>query len=154
MEPERIRLLWDNLPVWHQLRPLTDFLAGRDAVLVGATYTHAWAERPAESDDVLGSLADAYARVWLNSGFEHRERVIRTMAGSLSADGVVFHSNRSCKPYSFGQGDIAARLKEGGIPCIVMEADMADERDFAEAGWRTRLEAFLETIEGAQGREG
>jgi len=148
VEPERIRLLWDNLPVWHQLKPLTAFLAGHGAVLVGATYTHAWTERPEESDDPLGSLADAYARVWLNSGLEHRENVIRTIAGSLSADGIVFHSNRSCKPYSFGQEEIAARLKEDGIPCIVIEGDMADERDFAEAGWRTRLEAFLETIDG------
>lgn len=148
VEPERIRLLWDNLPVWHQLRPLTEFLAGHGAVLVGATYTHAWTERPDESVDPLGALADAYARVWLNSGLAHREKVIRAIAGSLSADGVVFHSNRSCKPYSFGQGEIAARLKDDGIPCIVMEGDMADERDFAEGGWRTRLEAFLETIEG------
>ncbi len=148
VEPERIRLLWDNLPVWHQLKPLTAFLAGRGAALVGATYTHAWTERAEESDDALGSLADAYARVWLNTGLEHRERVMRTIAGSLSADGVVFHSNRSCKPYSFGQEEIAARLKEDGIPCIVMEGDMADERDFGEGGWRTRLEAFLERIEG------
>ncbi len=148
VEPERIRLLWDNLPVWHQLKALTGLLAGRGAVLVGATYTHAWTERPEESDDPVGSLADAYGRVWLNSGLGHRERVIRSIVGSLSADGVVFHSNRSCKPYSFGQEEIAARLKGDGIPCIVMEGDMADERDFAEAGWRTRLEAFLETIDG------
>lgn len=148
VEPERIRLLWDNLPVWHQLKPLTEFLAGRGAVLVGATYAHAWTERLEESDDPLAALADTYARVWLNCGLGHREKVIRTIAASLAADGVVFHSNRSCKPYSFGQEEIAARLKGDGIPCIVMEGDMADERDFAGAGWRTRLEAFLETIEG------
>lgn len=147
VEPERIRLLWDNLPVWHQLRPLTELLAGRGAVLVGATYAHAWTERPEESDDPLGALADAYARVWLNSGLAHREKVIRTIAASLSADGVVFHSNRSCKPYSFGQEEIAARLKGDGIPCIVIEGDMADERDFARAGWRTRIEALLEAID-------
>ncbi|MGE5188704.1 MAG: 2-hydroxyacyl-CoA dehydratase subunit D [Gemmatimonadota bacterium] len=148
VEPERTRLLWDNLPVWHQLKALSAFLAARDAVLVGATYTHAWTETPAESGDPIDALADAYARVWLNSGLRHREAVIRTLAASLSARGVVFHSNRSCKPYSFGQEEIAARLKRDGVPCIVIEGDMADERDFAEGAWRTRLEAFLETIEG------
>jgi benzoyl-CoA reductase/2-hydroxyglutaryl-CoA dehydratase subunit BcrC/BadD/HgdB len=153
VEPERIRLLWDNLPVWHQLKSLTAFLAGREAALVGATYTNAWTERPEESGDPVGALADAYARVWLNSGLAHRENVIRTIVGALSADGVVFHSNRSCKPYSFGQEEIAARLKRDGIPCIVMEGDMADERDFAEGGWRTRLEAFIETIEGGRRRD-
>ncbi|HEY5997030.1 MAG TPA: 2-hydroxyacyl-CoA dehydratase family protein, partial [Candidatus Deferrimicrobiaceae bacterium] len=109
--------------------------------------------RPDETGDPLAALADAYGRVWLNTGLEHRERVIRGIAASLAADGVVFHSNRSCKPYSFGQDEIAARLKANGIPCIVMEADMADERDFAEARWRTRLDAFLERIEADHGRE-
>lgn len=151
VEPERTRVLWDNLPVWHRLKPLTGLLAERGAVLVGATYTHAWTERPDGSGEPVDALADAYARVWLNSGLGHREKVIRTICGSLSADGVVFHSNRSCKPYSFGQDEIAARLKRDGIPCIVLEGDMADERDFAEEGWRTRLEAFLETIEGGKG---
>ena len=153
VEPERIRLVWDNLPVWHQLKPISAFLAERGAALVGATYTRAWTERADTSDDEAAALADAYARVWLNSGIGHRERVIRNVVGSLSADGVVFHSNRSCKPYSFGQEEIAARLKADGIPCIVMEGDMADERDFADAGWRTRLEAFLETIEGEGGKK-
>ncbi len=156
VEPERIRLVWDNLPVWHQLKPISAFLAERGAVLVGATYTRAWTERP-DADapsDAAEALADAYARVWLNTGIGHRERVIRAVARSLWADGVLFHSNRSCKPYSFGQDEIAARLKADGIPCIVMEGDMADERDFAEAGWRTRLEAFLEIIRGEGGKRG
>src|SRR4030043_351474 len=51
IEAERFRLLWDNLPVWHQLRPLSDFLADRGVVLVGATYTDAWTERAAKSPD-------------------------------------------------------------------------------------------------------
>ncbi len=146
--PERVRLLWDNLPVWHQLRPIASLLADRGAVLVGATYTHAWTERADDSGgDPVAGLADAYARVWLNTGLAQRERVVRGMADSLSADGIVFHANRSCKPYSFGQDEMAARLKADGVPCIVVDGDMADERDFAFAGWRTRLEAFVDTIE-------
>ena len=93
------------------------------------------------------AVADAYARVWLNMGLGHRERVIRNITGLLSADGVIFHSNRSCKPYSFGQEEIATRLQSDGIPCIVVDGDMADERDFAEGSWNTRLEAFLERLE-------
>ena len=29
----------------------------------------------------------------------------------VTMDGVIFHASRSCKPYSFGQEEIAARLK-------------------------------------------
>lgn len=150
---ERIRLLWDNLPVWHRLRSLTEYFADQGAVLVGATYTFAWTERPdGVSPDAVGETADAYSRVWLNMGLEHRESVIVDLLSSLRADGVVFHANRSCKPYSFGQEEIATRLKRNGIPCIVVEGDMADERDFSEGAWKTRLGAFLEGFQSGQGR--
>lgn len=147
VEGERIRLFWDNLPVWHRLRFLSELLAAHGAVLVGATYTNAWTARPSAEEDPLDALADAYAGIWLNRGFSYREEVIAGLSARLGADGVVFHSNRSCKPYSFGQAEIAARIKARGIPCLILDGDMADERDFAEAGWRTRIEAFLERLQ-------
>ncbi|TFG58399.1 MAG: 2-hydroxyacyl-CoA dehydratase, partial [Deltaproteobacteria bacterium] len=52
-----------------------------------------------------------------------------------------------CKPYSFGQEEVAARLQSDGVPCILMDGDMADERDHAAGSWRTRLEAYLERLE-------
>ncbi len=147
VDGEKTRLVWDNLPLWHQLRSVTGFLSERGAVLVGATYTNAWTEKASESLPVQDGLADAYARVWLNMGIRHREEKIRRLADHLLADGVIFHSNRSCKPYSFGQEEVACRLQSDGMPCILMDGDMADERDHAAKGWRTRLEAYLERLE-------
>jgi len=146
VDGEKTRLLWDNLPVWHQLRPLTGFLSERGAVLVGATYTNAWTETVGWSIPVHDAMADAYAKVWLNSGLRYREREIRRMAALLFAEGVIFLANRSCKPYSFGQEEIASRLQSDGMPCILMDGDMADERNHAAGGWRTRLEAYLERL--------
>lgn len=151
---ERIRLLWDNLPVWHRLRMLAAVLEARGAVLVGATYTNAWTRLAEEGTDPVDGLADAYAGIWLNSGLGDREEILRGMAKELSADGVLYHVNRSCKPYSFGQQEIAARLAREGIPGLLLEADMADERDFSEGAWRTRIEAFLETLSGRYGGGG
>ena len=151
VEGETVRILWDNLPVWHKLRYVSDLLADRGAVLVGATYTNAWTESPMESPSVMEAVADAYARIWLNMGLRHREKVIREMAEFLSADGVIFHANRSCKPYSFGQEEIAARLQADGVPCILVEGDMADERDFSGGAWGTRLEAFIERLDNRTG---
>lgn len=69
------------------------------------------------------------------------------MGPIVTMDGVIFHASRSCKPYSFGQEEIAARLKSVRIACILMDGDVGDERDFAEGGWRTRLEAFVEQLD-------
>ncbi|MBP2684716.1 MAG: hgdA, partial [Deltaproteobacteria bacterium] len=41
---ERVRLLWDNLPIWFNLRDLSTVLAGNGFNIVCATYTNAWAE--------------------------------------------------------------------------------------------------------------
>jgi len=57
------------------------------------------------------------------------------------------HSNRSCKPYSLGQYDIQRIVeKERGIPSLMIEADMVDERSFSESQVATRIDAFMEVI--------
>jgi benzoyl-CoA reductase/2-hydroxyglutaryl-CoA dehydratase subunit BcrC/BadD/HgdB len=35
-----------------------------------------------------------------------------------------------------------------GVPSVVIEADIADSRVYAEEQTRTRLEAFFEAVEG------
>jgi benzoyl-CoA reductase/2-hydroxyglutaryl-CoA dehydratase subunit BcrC/BadD/HgdB len=57
------------------------------------------------------------------------------------------HSNRSCKPYSFGQYDIQRIIQEKrGLPTLMLEADMVDERSFSEAQIETRIDAFMEML--------
>jgi len=70
--------------------------------------------------------------------------------GSLPVQGVLadaYACIRLNKPYSFGQKEFAARLQSDGVPCILMDGDMADKRDHAAGGRRSRLEAILERME-------
>ena len=63
-------------------------------------------------------------------------------------DGLVIHSDRSCKPYSVGQYDMRRLLAEDlGVKTVVIEADMTDSRVYSEEQTRTRLEAFFEALE-------
>jgi benzoyl-CoA reductase/2-hydroxyglutaryl-CoA dehydratase subunit BcrC/BadD/HgdB len=67
-------------------------------------------------------------------------------------DGLVMHSNRSCKPYSLGQYDIQRIVgQKKGIPTVMIEADMVDERSFAEGQIETRIDAFIEVLKGRKG---
>jgi benzoyl-CoA reductase/2-hydroxyglutaryl-CoA dehydratase subunit BcrC/BadD/HgdB len=69
------------------------------------------------------------------------------MVARYKADGLVMHSNRSCKPYSLGQYDIQRIVRErAGVPVLVMEADMCDSRNFSESQIQTRIEAFMELV--------
>ena len=64
-----------------------------------------------------------------------------------NADGLVMHSNRSCKPYSFGQMDIMKIVREKtNLPVLMIEADMVDPRNFSQSQVETRIDAFMEII--------
>ncbi|MFH1136513.1 MAG: 2-hydroxyacyl-CoA dehydratase [Pseudomonadota bacterium] len=151
---EKIRLLWDNLPVWYRMKWLSDKFAGHQACLVADTYTSAWCYtfKYINPNDFFDSMAEVYTRIYLNIGVDEMTRGVMDMIDKYQADGFVIHSNRSCKPYSLGQYDIMKAVQEQkGIPCLMMEADMVDDRSFSESQISTRIDAFIEMINQKKG---
>jgi benzoyl-CoA reductase/2-hydroxyglutaryl-CoA dehydratase subunit BcrC/BadD/HgdB len=146
---EQYRLLWDNIPIWHRTRWLSDKFASHNACLVADTYTSAWCGviKYIDENRFLDSMAEAYTRIYLNIGVDEMAKMVIAMIDKYKVDGFVLHSNRSCKPYSFGQLDIQRIVeRERGIPCLMIEADMTDERSFSESQISTRIDAFMEII--------
>ena len=146
---ERFRLLWDNIPIWFRTRWLSDKFASHHACLVADTYTSAWCSTMKYIDEgnFLDSMAEVYTRIYLNIGVDEMARSIIGMIDKYSVDGFVMHSNRSCKPYSFGQYDIQKIVQEKrGIPTLMLEADIVDERAFSESQVETRIDAFMEML--------
>jgi benzoyl-CoA reductase/2-hydroxyglutaryl-CoA dehydratase subunit BcrC/BadD/HgdB len=73
---------------------------------------------------------------------------MQRMVLDFECDGVILHSDRSCKPYSLGQ--IAQRDKlanDLGVPAFLLEADHSDSRAFSEEQAANRIEAFIELME-------
>lgn len=146
---EKYRLLWDNLPIWHRTRWLSEKFASQQACLVADTYTSAWCGtlQYIDAEHFLDSMAEAYTRIYLNIGIDAMADIVLSMIDKYQVDGIVMHSNRSCKPYSFGQYDIQKIVQEKrGIPSLFLEADMLDERTFSEAQVSTRIDAFMELV--------
>ncbi len=146
---EQYRLLWDNIPIWHRTRWLSEKFASHNACLVADTYTSAWcgSMKYIDENNFFDSMAEAYTRIYLNIGVDEMARTVLGMVDKYDVDGIVMHSNRSCKPYSLGQYDIAKIVeKERGLPSLIIEADMVDERSFSESQVATRIDAFMEMI--------
>lgn len=144
---ERFRLLWDNLPVWYRLRPLSALLAENGFNIVCSTYASAWAEAGAVIDpsDPEGSMARAYLNVLLNRDLPYRLSFMKRLCADFGASGAILHSDRSCKPYSIGQVDLQRRLvSEAGVRTLLLEADHADPRSWSEEQAAHRLAAFME----------
>ncbi|RPI96164.1 MAG: 2-hydroxyacyl-CoA dehydratase [Spirochaetales bacterium] len=151
---ERYRLLWDNLPIWFKTKWLSDKFASYGACLVADTYTSAWcgALDYLDENDFLGSMVEGYTRIYLNIGIDEMLKIIKKMIKKYDVDGFVMHSNRSCKPYSLGQYDIMKTLqREMGLPSLMIEADMVDERAWSESQIETRIDAFMEIIKQKKG---
>ncbi|RMG56792.1 MAG: 2-hydroxyacyl-CoA dehydratase [Deltaproteobacteria bacterium] len=146
---EKKRVLWDNLPIWYRLRALAERLAARGIAIVASTYTNAWAQlsdlmdpsRPVES------MARVYLSPILNRGAGYKLSLMKEMVREYSLNGVILHSDRSCKPYSIGQVDQRKLLtRELGVPALLLEADHADPRSFSEEQVFSRLDSFAEML--------
>jgi benzoyl-CoA reductase/2-hydroxyglutaryl-CoA dehydratase subunit BcrC/BadD/HgdB len=147
---ERKRLMWDNIAIWFTLRDWSLLFAERGLNIVAATYTNAWAETIHYLDErsPFESMAKAYSLAILNNNLNHRLKLMEAMIRDYQIDGLVVHSDRSCKPYSVGQYDLRRLLMEHlGVKSVVIEADMTDSRVYSEEQGRTRLEAFFEELE-------
>jgi bcr-type benzoyl-CoA reductase subunit B len=147
---ERLRLLWDNLPVWYRIGWLSGLLAKRGAAIVASDYTYAWGELAPLMDEArpIESAANVYLHAILNRSTGDKLRTMRNMVQEFGCDGVILHSDRSCKPYSLGQMAQRDRLaNEVGVPAFLLEADHSDSRAFSEEQIGNRLEAFIELME-------
>jgi benzoyl-CoA reductase/2-hydroxyglutaryl-CoA dehydratase subunit BcrC/BadD/HgdB len=96
----------------------------------------------------LESAARVYLHPILNRSTGEKLKSMHRMVQDFQCDGVILHSDRSCKPYSLGQISQRDQLaNQLGVPTFLLEADHSDSRAFSEEQATNRLEAFVELME-------
>jgi len=146
---EKYRILWDNIPVWYEMRNLGKLFMELETCLVADTYTSAWTYSNVDADKPLASMATIFTEVYLNINLERMADKIESLATRFSVDGMIMHSNRSCKPYSLGQYDLAKEFtKRTGKPALIIEADHTDSRWYDRAQIENRIRDFVENLLG------
>ncbi len=151
---EKYRLLWDSIAPWHQLSAMSKRLTELDTNIVFSTYAssigrietglglYEW-----DGGDPLWYLARTQNRGWCCYGLELRYKALAEMIEKYRIDGLIFGSNRSCKPYSIMQMDLQKRLaEEFNIPAIMIDVDHADCRKYSEENVFVRMEALIENV--------
>lgn len=157
---EKYRLFWDNIAPWHHLSKMSKRLAALDANIIGASYTSCMGTVEGSFDlypwdgrnpfDYIARTMNAYM---CPHGMELRASAMKSLISELDIDGVIFASNRSCKPYSITQMDQQTRItEERDVPAVMIEMDHADVRKFSEENAFMRIEALLESIEAKKRR--
>jgi benzoyl-CoA reductase subunit B len=63
------------------------------------------------------------------------------------ADGVVYHSVKSCRTVSTGMADSREYVtRTRGIPSLFVESDLVDPRLWSEAQFKNRIDAYFEAL--------
>ena len=150
---EQYRVLWDNLPVWYKMRQLGEFMEEKKCAMVTATYANSWGGMnelgAPQSDDIYAAMAMKYLNIYINFGFEDRIKYLAKLIEDFALTGFIMHSNRSCKPYSVGMYRMQDEVTQmTGKPGVVIEACQNDPRAYSDAQVETRLEAFIESMDG------
>lgn len=149
---ERFRLFWDNLPIWPELRRLSEFLDAKGAALVTSLYTWAWATLWVGQEDPFQDWAEQY----LYTANLHLRRRIETYvdyARQYQLDGFLYHSNRSCKMVSQDIPELRREVAHRtGIPGVILEADHNDPRLYSIESIESQILSFLEILQSRTGR--
>jgi len=151
---EEFRLIFIGVPCYPIFRKFNDFFTDWKGVFVHSTYL--WFASGGSNlgvqydlENPLDSLAEGTligVRDAMDSMF-HQNNTVEKLLEPYNIDGVVFHPIKSCRTTSTGQADSRNWLsKNTGIPTLIMESDMMDERVVTPAMMKNRADAFFEGL--------
>jgi benzoyl-CoA reductase subunit B len=153
---ERFRLHGVGPACYPYFRRFLELFQGWGAVYVNSEYL-AYAgggldlgiqfdvERPLES--LAEQLLITGRRSMSNMFFSQDQ--LADVVRQWKADGIVYHSVKSCRTVSTGMADsreFVTRTKD--IPALFVESDLVDPRLWSEAQFKNRIDAYFEALGG------
>jgi benzoyl-CoA reductase/2-hydroxyglutaryl-CoA dehydratase subunit BcrC/BadD/HgdB len=145
VENEKYRLIWDNLPLWFNLK-LFEYLNSLGAVVVAEVFSHTWAGS-LDSSKPFESLARKYLPNMANSSIKRRIDIILSLTREFRANGVVLPTNWGCRMMSIGETLVRDEVyKKLRVPSLIIDVDSSDWRNYNETQIKDRFETFFETL--------
>jgi benzoyl-CoA reductase/2-hydroxyglutaryl-CoA dehydratase subunit BcrC/BadD/HgdB len=142
------RLLWLHLKPYYDNNILHMLERELGAVVVAEEINlQPWPELNPEQP--WKSLAHKMlSQAWIGSG-TYRIDNIRRAIEQYHIDGVVHYSHWGCRQSNGAVRLIRDAVQDYGIPFLEIDGDLVDPRNYAEGQLRTRIEGFIEVMEGA-----
>lgn len=145
-QEEKYRVMWDGIACWPYLGDTYKVLKKNGINMVTSTYPDSWTI-VYDSDDLDG-MARAYSSNYVNRNLDYGVDNIAKIVNDFSLDGIIYHSNRSCKLMDFRQYEVQRRVQQQtGIASVIFDGDQTDPRAFSLAQYETRIQGLLEMME-------
>ena len=143
------RLLWmHTIPYWvHPLRDVLDY--SEKVQIVGCDMSFEGLVK-ADPTDPYRAMAERIVYSAFNGPVQRRIDRGIAAARQLKADGVIWFCHWGCK-HTLGGAQLAKqKFEEAGYPCLILDGDGCDRSHGGEGQMATRVEAFIEMLEGEQ----
>jgi len=145
IENEEFRLVWDNLPLWFDLR-FFEYLNSLGAVVVAETFSHVWIGS-LDPSHPLESLATKYLPNFANSSIDRKIDLIQKLVKEFNADGIILPTNWGCRMMSIGETLVKETIdKKLGVPSLILDVDSSDWRSYNELLVKRNVEVFLRIL--------
>lgn len=141
------RLLWvHTLPYWQEsLCRLFDY--GEQAEIVTCDMDLDAPEELTWSNPYR-AMAEYLIGNAFNGPAERRIGRVLTYAEKMNVDGIVYFCHWGCKQTLGASAAAKREFERAGFPVLVIDGDGCDRRNLQEGQMVTRVEAFLEQLEG------
>jgi benzoyl-CoA reductase/2-hydroxyglutaryl-CoA dehydratase subunit BcrC/BadD/HgdB len=149
VDDEQFRLYWEGMPIWGKLRDLSSQFQEHGTCVVASTYCNSWIFDGFDPERPLYGMAKAYTEIFINRSERIKEQYIDNMIKKYDIDGIIFHDSKTCPSNSNARYGMPERLKEKGIPTLVLDGDLNDLRCYSEEQSKTKIEAFIEQLKGS-----
>ena len=144
-EEELYRVMWDGIACWPNLSFTFKTLKKHGINMVCSTYPDIWNIQYDETS--IDALCEEYAKHYANRNLKYSVDTISRLVDDYQLDGIIYHSNRSCKLMDFRTYEIQRQVQDRtGVPSVIFDGDQTDPRIFSEAQYETRVQALLELM--------
>lgn len=144
---EQLRLLWlHTMPFWQEsVKDIFNF-SERYQLLCSDLNFDIFCEIP--EDDPYYGMARKLLNNAMGGTIERRAENALKIAHDLQADGAIYFNHWGCKNTLGGAQFTKKLLQEAGVPTLVIDGDGCDRNNSNDGQIKTRVQAFLEMLEG------
>lgn len=145
---EKHRIMFEGIACWPHLRTTFTGLKNRGINMVATIYADAFGFIYEDFEGLIRAYCNVPNAMNLAHARDVREKIVK----ETETEGILVHTNRSCKLWSGFMYEMSRQIGEHtGVPVASFDGDQADPRNFSEAQYETRVQGLTEIMEMNKG---
>ena len=148
---EKYRIMFEGIACWPYLRVTSTGLKSRGINMVTTIYADAFGFDYNSFEGMIRAYCSVPNAINLEKSRDKRIKLCK----DNSVEGLLVHTNRSCKLWSGFMYEMSRQIGEAcNIPVTSFDGDQADPRNFSEAQYDTRVQGLVEIMDENKAAKG